>query len=219
MLKVLQCLHKRRRKRNPNEITDYFVCTANARAWVSCILCQNAPARTAWKNTTLIMDMNYKQECFCKSASAIVKCAPLQDTLERTTWRKLLECCCIDRNCCELFIELSGREVLSRMVKERHVPPSLPSWRQVSETWLQKRPPGRDLGDHCLLRRSGTTSIGTVALVFCWRMRSYHRTEFFFFHIRGMQHAPDALCWGEFLQQLDKVSFRYRNLVWGVGNK
>ena len=147
---------------------------------MSCILCQNAPARTAWKNTTLIMDMNYKQECFCKSASAIVKCAPLQDTLERTTWRKLLECCCIDRNCCELIIELSGREVLSRMVKERHVPPSLPSWRQVSETWLQKRPPGRNLGDHCLLRRSGTTSIGTVALVFCWRMRSYHRTEFFF---------------------------------------
>ena len=24
---------------NRNEITDYFVCTANAHAWVSCILC------------------------------------------------------------------------------------------------------------------------------------------------------------------------------------
>ena len=27
---------KRHRKRNPNEITDYFVCIANAHAWMSC---------------------------------------------------------------------------------------------------------------------------------------------------------------------------------------
>ena len=30
ILNVLQCLHKSRRKRNPNEITDYFVFTAIA---------------------------------------------------------------------------------------------------------------------------------------------------------------------------------------------
>ena len=30
-----QCLHKSCRKRNPNEITDYFVCTTNAHAWMS----------------------------------------------------------------------------------------------------------------------------------------------------------------------------------------
>ena len=47
----------------------------------------------------------------------------------------------------------------------------------VSETWLQNRPPGRNLGEHRSVRRSGTTSRGTVALVFCWRMRSYLKTE------------------------------------------
>ena len=54
--------------------------------------------------------MNHKQKCFCKSASAIVKCAPPQDKLERTTWRKELECFCIYRNCYQLYIELSGRK-------------------------------------------------------------------------------------------------------------
>ena len=54
---------------------------------------------------------------------------------------------------------------------------SLPAWRQVSEAGLQKRPPGRNLGEHRLVRSSGTTSRGTVALVFCWRMRNYPRTE------------------------------------------
>ena len=41
-----------------------------------------------WKNTRLVMATNHKQQCFCKSASAIVKRAPPQDTLERTIWRK-----------------------------------------------------------------------------------------------------------------------------------
>ena len=35
----------------------------------------------------------------------------------------------------------------------------------------QKRPLGRNLGEHRLVRRSGTTSRGTVVLVFCLRMR------------------------------------------------
>ena len=52
ILKVLQCLHKNRRKRNPNEITDYFVCTANAHAWMSYILCQYAQERTMEKCKT-----------------------------------------------------------------------------------------------------------------------------------------------------------------------
>ena len=60
ILNGLQCLHKSRRKRNPNEITKNFVCTANAHAWMSCILCQYAPARTIWKNTRLIMALNHK---------------------------------------------------------------------------------------------------------------------------------------------------------------
>ena len=37
----------------------------------------------------------------------------------------------------------------------------------------QKRPPGRNLGEHRLVRRSGTTSRGTVVLVFCLRMRRF----------------------------------------------
>ena len=35
----------------------------------------------------------------------------------------------------------------------------------------QKRPPGRNLGEHRLVRRSGATSRGTVVSVFCLRMR------------------------------------------------
>ena len=37
----------------------------------------------------------------------------------------------------------------------------------------QKRSPGRNLGEHRLVRRSGTASRGTALLVFCLRMRRY----------------------------------------------
>ena len=37
----------------------------------------------------------------------------------------------------------------------------------------QKRPTGRNLGGHRLVRRSGSTSRGTVVLVFCLRMRRF----------------------------------------------
>ena len=60
------------------------ICTANAHAW----MCQYAPARTIWKNTRLVRAMKHKQEYFCKSASATVKCVPPQATLERTTLKK-----------------------------------------------------------------------------------------------------------------------------------
>ena len=48
----------------------------------------------------------------------------------------------------------------------------------VGDDWYlklnsQKRPPGRNLGEHRLVRRSGTTSRGTVALAFDLRMRSF----------------------------------------------
>ena len=46
---------------------------------------------------------------------------------------------------------------------------SLPAWRQVSETWLQKRPPGRNLGEHRLVQRSGATFRGTALIfLFLW---------------------------------------------------
>ena len=37
----------------------------------------------------------------------------------------------------------------------------------------QKRPTGRNLGGNRLVRRSGTTSRGTVVLAFCLRMRRF----------------------------------------------
>ena len=48
----------------------------------------------------------------------------------------------------------------------------------------QKRPPGRNLGEHRLVRRSGTTSRGTVVLVFCSRMRRLPSNSSSY-HIRG----------------------------------
>ena len=60
----------------------------------------------------------------------------------------------------------------------RLISPSMP----VGDDWYlnlnsQKRPPGRNLGEHRLVRRSGATSRGTVVLVICLRMRSFPRTE------------------------------------------
>ena len=60
----------------------------------------------------------------------------------------------------------------------RLISPSMP----VGDDWYlnldsQKRLPGRNLGEHRLVRRSGATSRGTVVLVFCLRMRSFPRTE------------------------------------------
>ena len=54
------------------------------------------------------------------------------------------------------------------------LPPSLPvgddRYLNLSS---QKRPPGRNLGEHRSVRRSGTTSRGTVVLLFCLRMRRF----------------------------------------------
>ena len=40
-----------------------------------------------------------------------------------------------------------------------------------------KRPPGRNLGEHRSVRRSGTTSRGAVVLEFCLRMRIFLKIE------------------------------------------
>ena len=60
----------------------------------------------------------------------------------------------------------------------RLISPSLP----VGDDWYlnlssQKRSPGRNLGEHRSVRRSGTASRGTALLVFGLRMRSFPRTE------------------------------------------
>ena len=57
------------------------------------------------------------------------------------------------------------------------LPPSLPvgddRYLNLSS---QKRPTVRSLGGNRLVRRSGTTSRGTVVLVFCLRMRRFPLT-------------------------------------------
>ena len=52
----------------------------------------------------------------------------------------------------------------------------------------QKRPTGRNLGGNRLVRRSGTTSRGTVVLVFCLRMRRFPPISYHIpisYHVRG----------------------------------
>ena len=58
----------------------------------------------------------------------------------------------------------------------RHFSPSLPGdgYLKLSS---QKRSPGRNLGEHRLVRRSGTAYRGTALLAFYLRMRTFSRTE------------------------------------------
>ena len=58
----------------------------------------------------------------------------------------------------------------------RHFSPSMPGDRYLKLS-SQKRSPGRNLGEHRLVRRSGTASRSTALLVFCLRMRSFPITE------------------------------------------
>ena len=62
----------------------------------------------------------------------------------------------------------------------RHISPSLPGDRYL-KLGSQKRPTGRNLGGHRLVRRSGTTSRGTAFFVFSLRMLSFCR---FPYHMR-----------------------------------
>ena len=67
--------------------------------------------------------------------------------------------------------------VLYGLGADLSLPPSLPGG---DDRYLnlssQKRPTGRNLGGNRLVRRSGTTSRGTVVLAFCLRMRSFSLT-------------------------------------------
>ena len=75
-----------------------------------------------------------------------------------------------------LWVELSGwmGSVSYGLGADLSLPPSLPvgddRYLNLSS---QKRPTGRNLGGNRLVRRSGTTSRGTVVLMFCLRMRNF----------------------------------------------
>ena len=81
----------------------------------------------------------------------------------------------------------------------RHFSPSLPGDRYLKFD-SQKRSPGRNLGEHRLVRRSGIASRGTALLVFSSRMRSFTRTDLLticmgknirvpFFNFTSVRHA------------------------------
>ena len=96
----------------------------------------------------------------------------------------------------------------------RLISPSLP----VGDDWYlnlnsQKRPPGRNLGEHRLVRRSGTTARGTVVLVFCLRMRSFPKKRSSY-HIHGKNYLRrvNNFQWRDLLVPLDfKMS-----VVWSL---
>ena len=77
----------------------------------------------------------------------------------------------------------------------RLISPSLP----VGDDWYlnlssQKRSPGRNLGEHHSVRRSGTASRGTIILVFCLRMRSFPRTEVYTMFLSQCSHRDNPRC-------------------------
>ena len=152
------------------------------------------------------MAMNHEQECFCKSASAIVKCAPPQDTLERTTWTNELECCCIYRNCYQLFIELSGRKG-SVTYGLRYFSPSLPGDRYL------KLSSKRDL--RAEISRSivwyDALAPRPAVLLLWYFVGACAATLELKFHIHGEnihigsnKYKTPLIYWGEFLPQVDK---------------
>jgi len=59
----------------------------------------------------------------------------------------------------------------------RHVSPSLPGDR-YQKLSSQKQSPGRNFGEHRLVRRSGTASSGTAPLYFSLRMRRCPITDY-----------------------------------------
>ena len=66
--------------------------------------------------------------------------------------------------------------ICHRWSRGRHFSPSLPDDRYLKLS-SQKRSPGRNLGEHRLVRRSGTASRGTVLLNFSSRMRRFRITD------------------------------------------
>ena len=83
----------------------------------------------------------------------------------------------------------------------------------------QKQWPGRNLGEHRLVRRSGTASRGTALLVFCLRMRSIQWAEALFV----VRHCSHRACWWQFvwddccleiLQSVANCTFEILSLLW-----
>ena len=127
----------------------------------------------------LINGFDSWNNCFYKSARAIVR-----HVVPRHIWMYHTDE--ITKTLCSYILKLLlvknrvewMKGICHIWSRGRLIPPSLP----VGDDWYlnlnsQKRSPGRNLGEHRSVRRSGTASRGTVVLVFCLRMRSFSRTE------------------------------------------
>ena len=77
--------------------------------------------------------------------------------------------------CLTLTKKVKMKGVCRIWSRGRHYSPSLPGDKYLKRCW-KKRSPGRNLGEHRLVRRSGNTSRSTALLVFCWRMRSFPKS-------------------------------------------
>ena len=73
----------------------------------------------------------------------------------------------------------------------RHFSPSLPGDRYLKLS-SQKRSPSRNLGEHRLVRRSGTASRGTALLVPCLRTRSLFPYNSISYGNRGKKYPWDS---------------------------
>ena len=83
----------------------------------------------------------------------------------------------------------------------RHFSPSLPGDRYLNLGSPKKRPPGRNLGEHRSVRRSGTTSRGTALLAFCLRMR------------RSLKLKSFPYSWQKYSQRVNKYNFGRKKIT------
>ena len=83
----------------------------------------------------------------------------------------------------------------------RHFSPSLPGDRYLNLGSPKKRPPGRNLGEHRSVRRSGTTSRGTALLEFCLRMR------------RSLKLKSLPYSWQNYSQRVNKYNFGRKKIT------
>ena len=144
------------------------------------IMCQYAPARTVWNSAwlkywlwtlkyVLLQEcMRHYQICRVPRYTWIYHMEEITGTLLYIYWSYYY-----------MWIELRGWKgsVTYGLGADISLPPSLPADRYLNLGSPQKRPPGRNLGEHRSVRRSGTASRGTVVLPLILRMRSQPRTK------------------------------------------
>ena len=139
------------------------------------VFCANMHQRVPY-GKRLITPLNNKQKCSWKSACAIVKWAPPKDTLVRTTLRKQVECCCIYRNCYQLFTKVNRRKgsVMYGLGADISLPECLATGIWILASKATSGPKSRGASFDTTLWHHVQA---TVALVFFWRYPTNIRGE------------------------------------------